>query len=47
MRNLWDKDNLVWIENIFSFENNEFKNNNEFEEIERENYEDKLCYSLE
>ena len=47
MRNLGDKDNVVWIENIFSFENNEYKDSKEFEEIDKENYEGELYYSLE
>ncbi len=48
MRNFGDKDNIVGIENIFSFENNELKNNNKFEEIKTdENYLDELYSNLE
>lgn len=47
MRSFGDKDNNIWLENIFSFENSEFKNNKEFEEIEEENFNDDLFSNSE
>lgn len=48
MRNFGDKNNSIWIESIFSFENNALKNNYEFEEIRiHENYETELYSNLD
>ncbi|MFZ2151284.1 MAG: hypothetical protein WAZ12_01620 [Candidatus Absconditicoccaceae bacterium] len=47
MRNFGDNDNLIGIDNIFSFENNESKDKRDFEEIQEKKYEDELYSNLE
>jgi len=48
MKNLEDKDNSIWLENVFSFENAIPKDNIEHEEISSdENLIDELYSALE
>ncbi len=48
MRNFGDKDNSIWWENVFSFENTVSKDNTEYEEISSaENLIDELYSTLE
>ena len=42
MRSFWDKENVIWVENVFSFENNGLKEDSEFEEIETDKCENEL-----
>ena len=48
MRDFGNKDNLIWVESIFSFKDSENNDDKEFENIDlQESDEDILHYSLE
>ena len=47
MRDFGNKDNLIWVESIFSFKDSEYNNDKEYENIDLQDSHDDICHYWE